>query len=107
MRRAILVGPLLITCGVVGQALLVGEGSLALLASSVAMAGAGMGLCVAHIESWTMSSARADEAKVTTSSIPAMGSLGRGFGAAIAGLIATAAGLGVGLSRETVAMSAT
>lgn len=107
VQRAILVGPVLIACGVVGQALLVVEGSLTLLASSVAVTGAGMGLCCAHIESWTMSSARADEAKVTASSIPTMGSLGRGLGAATAGLVANAAGLGAGVSRETVAMAAT
>ena len=107
VQRAILIGPLLIACGVVGQALLVVEGSLTLLATSVAMTGAGMGLCFAHISSWTMSSAGADEAKVTASSIPTMGSLGRGFGAATAGLVANAAGLGAGVSRETVAAAAT
>jgi len=58
-----------------------------------------MGLCSAHIESWAMASARADEAKVTASSIPTMASLGRGFGAATAGFVANAAGLGAGVSE--------
>lgn len=107
VRRAIFIGPLLIAIGVVGQSLLVVEGSLVLLAASVAMTGAGMGLCSAHIESWTMSAARNEEAKVTASSIPTMASLGRGFGAATAGLVANAVGLGAGISRETVAAAAT
>jgi hypothetical protein len=99
--------PLLIAIGVVGQALLVVEGSLVLLAASVALTGAGMGLCSAHIESRTMSAARTEEATVTASSIPTIASLGRGFGAATAGLVANAAGLGAGVSRETVAAAAT
>ena len=107
VQRAILVGPLLIAVGVAGQALLVVEGSLTLLACVVAMTGAGMGLCSAHIESRTMASAREEEAKVTASSIPTMGSLGRGFGAATAGLVANAAGLSAGVSRETMAAAAT
>ena len=65
--------------------------------------GAGMGLCLAHISNWTMSTAPPDEAKVTASAIPTMNSLGRGFGAAAAGVVANAARLGAGVSRETVA----
>jgi len=107
VRRAIVAGPLLIMSGVIGQALLVVHGSLPLLALAVAMTGAGMGLCFAHISSWTMASARPDEASVTASAIPTMQSLGRGFGAATAGLVANAAGIGAGLSRETVAWAAT
>ena len=80
---------------------------LALLACSIAMTGAGMGLCSAHIESRAMSSARAEEASVTASTLPTMGSLGRGFGAATAGLVANAAGLSAGISRDTVAAAAT
>jgi hypothetical protein len=106
VRRAILVGPILIACGVAGQAFLVVDGALALLASCVALTGAGMGLCFGHISSWTMSAARAGEARVTASSIPTVQSLGRGFGAATAGLVANAAGLGAGVSAETVASAA-
>ncbi len=107
VRRAILLGPILIAGGVVGQALLIVEGPLALLALCVAMTGAGMGLCSAHIENRTMASAPAGEAKVTASSIPTLGSLGRGFGAATAGLVANAAGLSAGISREVVSAAAT
>lgn len=106
VRRAILVGPLLVLTGVLGQAFLVVDGSLTLLAVCVAMTGAGMGLCFAHISSWTMSAARTGEANVTASAIPTMGSLGRGFGAATAGLVANAAGMGAGISPETVASAA-
>jgi MFS family permease len=107
VRRVIVVGPLFIMGGVIGQALLAVNGSLSLLSVAVAMTGAGMGLCFAHISSWTMASARPNEANLTASAIPTMQSLGRGFGAATAGLVANAAGLGAGLSRETVAWAAT
>ena len=106
VRRAILVGPILIAGGVVGLAFLVVAGPVALLAVFVAMMGAGMGLCFAHITHWTMSFARPDEAKVTASAVPTMNSLGRGFGAAGAGLVANAAGLSAGVSTATVASAA-
>ena len=106
VRRAIFIGPLMIVTGVAGQAFLVVDGPLALLAFSVALTGAGMGLSFAHITNWTIASARDDEAKVTASAIPTMQSLGRGFGAATAGLVANAAGLGAGVSPETVAAAA-
>lgn len=107
VRRVILLGPLLVLGGVLGQAFLVVQGPLVLLACSVAMTGAGMGLAFAHVSNWTMAAARADEAKVTASSIPTMSFLGRGFGAASAGLVANTAGLGAGVSVETVAAGAT
>jgi len=106
-QRAILAGSFLILCGVAGQALLVVDGPLLLLAASVATTGAGMGLCFAHISSWTMSSARPGEAAVTASSIPTMQSFGRAFGAATAGLVANAAGLASGVSPAAVASAAT
>jgi MFS family permease len=106
VRRAVLVGPLLVAGGVLGQALLVVDGSLAPLAACIAMTGAGMGLCFAHISSWTMSAARTGEGSVTASAIPTVGSLGRGFGAASAGLVANVAGLGAGISQEAVASAA-
>lgn len=106
VRRAVLAGPLLVLAGVLGQSFLVVAGSLTVLAVCVATTGAGMGLCFAHISSWTMSTARAGEAKATASSIPTMSLLGRGFGAATAGLVANAAGLSSGISPETVASAA-
>lgn len=107
VRKVVLLGPLLIAGGVLGQAVLVVQGPLLLLGCAVAITGAGMGLCFAHINSWTMAWARTDEAKVTASSIPTMSFLGRGFGAATAGLVANAAGLGAGVSRQTVAWAVT
>ncbi len=102
-RRAILVGPCFIVGGVVGLTFVIAQGPVALLAFFSATTGAGMGLSFAHISNWTMSAAQPDEAKVTASAIPTMNSLGRGFGAAAAGLIANTAGLGAGVSTETVA----
>jgi hypothetical protein len=72
----------------------------------VALMGAGIGLCFAHISSWTMAAAQAGEESQTASSIPTIQSLGIAFGAAAAGLVANAAGLASGIAPETVASAA-
>ena len=55
---------------------------------------------------WTMTAADPGEESVTASSIPTVRSLGIAFGASSAGLIANTAGLGDGISVETVTMAA-
>ena len=69
----------------------------------VALVGAGVGLCFAHISSWTMAAAQPGEESQTASAIPTIQSLGIAFGAAAAGLVANAAGLAMGVAPETVA----
>jgi MFS family permease len=107
VRRAILSGPLVLTCGVVGQALVVVNGSLFLLGSFVVLTGVGIGLCFAHISSWSMTAARPGEEERTASCIPMAQSLGIAFGAATAGVVANMAGLAAGVSPFTVAAAAT
>jgi hypothetical protein len=72
----------------------------------VALIGAGIGLCFAHISSWTMAAAQAGEGALAASSIPTIQSLGIAFGAATAGLVANTAGLVMGIAPETVAPAA-
>jgi MFS family permease len=107
VRRAVLCGPLLILFGVLGLRACVIDGPLAIIAISVAMVGAGIGLCYAHISSWTMAAARAGEESLTAAAIPTIQSLGIAFGAAVAGLVANAAGLVSGVSPAAVAATAT
>ena len=102
VRHAVVLGPLLMLCGVVGLKVCVVDGSLPMLGLFVALTGAGIGLCFAHISSWTMAAARAEEGALTAASIPTIQSLGIAFGAAVAGLMANAAGLAVGISPTTV-----
>lgn len=101
----ILLGPSIVTASIVGQAAVVVHGSLAWLVAFVALHGVGIGF--AHLSSWTISAAREGEERLTASSIATVRSLGQAFGAAIAGLIANAVGLGQGVSVVTVAAAAT
>jgi hypothetical protein len=91
----------------VGQALVVVNGSLFLLGSFVVLTGVGIGLCFAHISSWSMTAARPGEEERTASCIPMAQSLGIAFGAATAGVVANMAGLAAGVSPFTVAAAAT
>ena len=107
VRTVILLGPVAVTCGVVGLVMMVGADHLILFGAFLALTGAGIGICFAHIGSWTIAAARPQEETLTASAIPALQSLGIAFGAATAGLAANAAGLGSGVSREAVASAST
>jgi MFS family permease len=106
VRRAVVYGPLLILAGAVGLRACIVDGPLAFLGVFMAMIGAGIGVCFAHICGWSMAAARPGEEAVTAASIPTLQSLGIAFGAAIAGFVANAAGLGSGISTATVAGAA-
>lgn len=77
------------------------------IACLTAMVGFGVGSCNLHLTAATMRNALPGEESITASSIPTMRSLGIAFGAAGAGLIANLAGLGGGISVETVARAVT
>ena len=106
VKVAIAIGPVMIAAGVAGQALVVIDGSLLALALFAGLAGFGIGVFHVHVVNWTMSSARPGEESVTASSIPTIRALGIAFGAAFAGLVANTAGLGKGVSPESVAEAA-
>jgi hypothetical protein len=106
VRRVVVYGPLLILAGAVGLGACIVEGPVILLAMFMAMIGAGIGVCFAHICSWTMAAARPGEETLTAASIPTIQSLGIAFGAALAGLVANAAGLAGGIAATTVAGAA-
>jgi MFS family permease len=107
VRLATMLGPLVVTSGVMGQAAVVVEGPLFLLGGFGVLTGIGYGLCYAHLNSWTMAAARPGEEDRTASWIPMGAQLGTAFGAAIAGVMANAAGLAAGVSVTTVTAAAT
>jgi MFS family permease len=107
VRHVVWLGPLLMLVGVVGLKVCVVSGPLLMLGAFVALIGAGIGLCFAHISSWTMAAAQTGEGALASSSIPTIQSLGVAFGAATAGLVANTAGLVMGITPETVAAAAT
>jgi MFS family permease len=106
VRWVIWVGPVLIFSGTSGLVICVVDGPLPLIGFCVALIGAGIGVCFAHISSWTMAAAEPGEGTLTAASIPTIQSLGIAFGAAAAGFVANRVGLAMGVTPQTVASAA-
>ncbi len=104
---AIVIGPILSTIGLLGVATSIDGTSVPLIVTFTVVTGFGIGISMSHLMTWTMLLARKGEETITASSIHTIRSLGVAFGAAGAGLIANAAGLGQGVSVETVASAVT
>lgn len=77
-------------------------GSVALITVLMCVAGLGIGITNVHIISWSLAAAGQDQAQITASAMPAMRSVGIAYGAALAGLIANAAGLDQSTSPDIV-----
>ena len=58
VRVVIVLGPLVILCGAVGLAVSIAHAPLILLGVFVSLIGAGIGVCFAHISSWSIAAAR-------------------------------------------------
>lgn len=69
----------------------------------MAAAGFGIGACSLHLTAATMAAASGVEGQRTAAAIPTVRMIGIAFGAAIAGMIANFAGLGGGISFDSVA----
>jgi MFS family permease len=107
VRVVIVSGPLMILGGITGLAASIAHGPLLLLSLCVSLIGAGIGVCFAHISSWSIAVARQGERAVTASAIPTLQSLGIAFGAALAGLVANTAGLATDITPSTIVAAAT
>jgi predicted MFS family arabinose efflux permease len=106
-RRAILFGPMLTTACLGILTLTVAHGSVPLIYLLTIGAGLGIGASNLHLTSTTMRLAERGYETLTASSIPTVRSLGISLGAALAGLVANAAGLGHGIDPETVRRAVT
>jgi MFS family permease len=106
-RIAITLGPALAAIGLVGIAISINGTLIAVIAAFTVVTGLGVGLCMSHLMSWTMTLAAEGEESITASSIHTVRSLGVAVGAAGAGLIANAAGLGDGVTVESVTLAVT
>jgi MFS family permease len=102
-RRALRGGPVLMTLAVLG--LWAGQGHLPPLAVAgcVAVLGVGIGSLSLHLIARAMALAPPGEETATSAAIPVVRGLGMAFGAAVAGAVATTAGLRVGLDAQQVA----
>jgi len=76
------------------------------IAAAMVVTGLGIGMCSLHLTAATLAGTPAAEGRRVASAIPSVRMLGIAFGSALAGLIANLAGLGRGISVETVTNSA-
>ena len=106
-RLAITVGPALAAAGLIGIAVSINGTVIAVIAGFTLLTGLGVGLCMSHLMNWTMTLAAKGEESITASSIHTVRSLGIAVGAAGAGVIANAAGLGGGVTLESVRSAVT
>jgi MFS family permease len=101
-RYACIGGLFITSASIAGIAFTVGTASIWVLTGFMTTAGIGVGMTNVHSISWALAAADKDEAQITASAAPAMRSIGIAYGAAMAGLIANAAGLSHGTSPEIV-----
>jgi len=104
-RTVIVLGPLLTATGFTGLFFTLGTGPVAAIAGSLMLVGIGIGICWAHIGTAILSSARHDEGGLTAATIPSTQLFAIALGAALSGVIANAAGLGGGASKDAAALA--
>jgi MFS family permease len=100
-RPIILAGSLMIFAGMIGFIWAVPAGNLPFILACAVLQGAGFGIAWPFVIRIVVSSAREEERTVTSSAVPTMQRIGYAVGAALAGIVANAAGFSQGLSGET------
>lgn len=104
--RLLVAGPVMMVMGLLAIAFLMPLRPAPLVFPAIALTGGGIGACWAFIAHRVMSGARAGEGDIAASSVVTVQQAGFALGAALAGLVANAAGLSTGLSRSDVASAA-
>jgi MFS family permease len=104
--RLIVAGPIAMSAGLLGVALIMVRGPAAALLMPISLIGIGIGVCWAFILQRVMTGARHDEEDIAAASVATVQQTGIAFGAAIAGLIANASGLEYGLHPSSVLRAA-
>lgn len=99
---SIIIGLVLIFCGFFGIAQFVEQGPVIAIAGLLVVTGAGIGLINNPLIQRAIAAAPADEQARTGSSVQTIRTVGQSFGAAIAGLVAVASGMGDDATRETL-----
>jgi len=100
--RLIVAGPIAMSLGLLGVALLMPEGPAAVLLPPISLIGIGIGACWAFIAQHVMSGARDGEENTAAASVATVQQLGLAFGAALAGLVANASGIGDGMNPGAI-----
>lgn len=104
--RMLIVGPVLMAAGLLGIALLMPLSPAPIVFPAIALVGGGIGSCWAFTAQRVMRGARPGEEDIAASSVATIQQTGFALGAAMAGLVANAAGLSAGLNRTDVAQAA-
>jgi MFS family permease len=106
-RLALASGPVLAFAGLVCLTLVAVQPVLFLLAASTLLMGLGIGIYNVHLVARTMASAATGEQRSLASALTSVRSLGTAFGAAIAGFVASTAGLGAATEPQAVGHAVT
>ncbi|CAN7375533.1 MFS transporter [Mesorhizobium amorphae] len=102
-RPIIVVGALMIACGIAGFAYTIPAGSIPLILLCALLQGGGFGVAWPFLTRVIVASARDDEQTIASAAVPTMQRIGYAVGAAVAGIIANASGFSEGLNREAAA----
>lgn len=102
-RSIIVVGALMIACGIAGFAYTIPAGSISLILLCALLQGGGFGVALPFLTRVIVASAGEGEQTIASAAVPTMQRIGYAVGAAVAGIIANASGFSDGLSREAAA----
>lgn len=102
-RIAMWAGPVIAFAALVTITLIARLPGLEVLAASAFVMGIGIGIYNVHLVARTLAGAAEGEQRITAAALTSVRSLGTAFGAAIAGVIANAAGLGDATDPDAVA----
>ncbi len=106
-RRGMNAGMGIAALGCAALAATVGVISPLAVGALFTLAGIGIGMTITTATDWTLTRARPGEEVVTATSLPMMRALGIVFGSGLAAVLANGAGLGDGVSPETVTRAVT
>lgn len=104
--RLIVAGPIAMSVGLLGVAVVMAPGPVAALPVPISLIGAGIGVCWAFIARHIMTAAKQGEENLAAASVATVQQAGIALGAAVAGLVANAGGLGDGLHPGSVLRAA-
>jgi MFS family permease len=96
----LVVGPMMMSAGLAGIALVMPDGTVPQLILPIFCAGTGIGTCWAFMAQRVMNAAKPGESDVAASSVATVQLFGLAFGGAVAGLIANIAGFSKGLTLQ-------
>src|SRR5262245_56740406 len=94
--RMIVAGPVAMGIGLLGVAITMPMGPVVAIIPMIVLVGAGIGACWAFTAQRIMAGARRGEEEIAASSVVTVNQTGLALGAAVAGLVANAAGFAVG-----------